>query len=1161
MQVGPTHMALYLLPPEEQQAGQHTAAQPARGNSAAGGQEQVRTAKRAAYSSVASEKKQVRKTELLRLGSIEPKYSARPRRAAAAAALQRMANSNGQEEDASDGEQPALRKAGSVSAGKEVGSAPGSRGTVTISAGGEASGGRVNETDLDGASSAAAAAGGGGEAEGPRGAQDHLNPPATAPAPAANCSLVLLNKEPCPSRACRHLPPGNSTQRPTASDCRGSLLPFSSTAAAPGVEFVGSFNTTAAVAPRLDVEEHHVQAPAEAATGAVSLPLEPAAATLGVEVRPSSYGPVSALAAPAAAAIDDREEGGGRECGAGTTGMVPHGWLDVVMAPPIASSPKGGMLKGGAACFREGAANTTTVAVGLGNSDLGGVGNLQLAGAAPAISRGGEDINRPDPVAFGAKPEPSADALAEVVGSWVQLGNAATPLAVTARGSAATPVAGAAEASPPAAADAIADAALPVVSARATVGPATATADAAPPATSAAAIPAATALAPAAAAAEAEAEPRPPEAAEGEAAPAAAAEAKPRQSAAAAAAAEESPPATKSAVWDAPCGIKTPANEAGPPGLGSDLQLHLNHAAVPKAVKKEDCLQEGLRAVQLPAAAVAATAAAARSRASMGMKSRRVPTAAVPIGADTMTLPEHGLFTGAVNQVEAAGTRGEKQHGIKKQPRAKVGLSKNSSRDAAGNGLGGDGGEGNGGVSLPIPSNAAAEPLLRAAGLNAVHNGSSGERGMRAPRGMQRLVSIAAGVKAEPPAVGPSPASVPATAAAQEPPLPPTAGLDVAAAAGVSLLPVVRGGDSPMPAPAAVVAECEALTAGRSLLPHAAAGVVAQQVKSEQLAPQADDAAAMGAAAGAASAPSPMNIAITTAAGGGQISAIGRTATGAEGFIAAIEGAAATAATANGARMPASIAVQSSAGTQTAATATTAAARRARSLDSVPMHAATAAEVIVIDNSDDESAELAAGVLMAGKGGAVFQQRSELMEMAGVKREPDTEVGNALAAATSAAAAAVEVCRVQAAILGEGLPAAPTLEAVEAQAAPAAAGMQMASNQQLLGALLPGLNPREAMGKGILDIAASEATVEVAAAAAGASSNDVAGTSVANLPAGLENSCQEILDTAAARSSGSILLGVGLSGGEQGGHATPRTYRQMQQPVALLIGGLLWLCW
>ena len=721
-------------------------------------------------------------------------------------------------------------------------------------------------------------------------------------------------------------------------------------------------------------------------------------------------------------------------------------------------------------------------------------------------------------------------------------------MAVTARGSAATPVAGAAEASPPAAADAIADAALPVVSARATVAPATATADAAPPATSAAAIPVTAALAPAAAAAEAEL--RPPEAAEGEAAPSAAAaaeptppaaaEAKPRQSAAAAAAAEESPPATKAAACDAPCGIEPPANEAGPPGLGSKLQLQLNHAALAKAVKKENCLQGGLRLVKLPAAAVAATSAAAGRRASMGMKSRRVPTAAVPIGADTMTSPELGVVTVTVGQVEAAGTRVEKQHGINEQPRAKVGLSKNSSRDAAGNGLGGDGGEGNGGVSLPNPSNAAAEPLLRAAGLHAVHNGSSGERGMRAPRGMQRLVSIAAGVKAEPPAVGPSPASVPATAAAQEPHLPPTAGLDVAAAAGVSLLPVVRGGDSPMPAPAAVVAECEALTAGRSLLPHAAAGVVAQQVKSEQLAPQADDAAAMGAAAGAASAPSPMNIAITTAAGGGQISAIGRTAAGAEGFIAAIEGAAATAATANGARMPAAIAVQSSAGTQTAATATTAAARRARSLDSVPMHAATAAEVIVIDDSDDESAELAAGVLMAGKGGAVFQQRSKLMEMAGVNREPDTEVGNALAAATSAAAAAVEVCRVRAAILGEGLPAAPTLEAVEAQAAPAAAGVQMASNQQLLGALLPGLNPREAMGEGVLDIAASGAPVEVTAAAgAGASSGDVTLTASANPLAGLDNSAQEILDTAAARSSGSIPLGAGISGGEQGGHATP----------------------
>ena len=1154
IQVAPSHIALHLLPPEEQQEGQHTAAEPAWEDTAAGGKGQVRTAKRAAPKNAAQEKKQVRKTDFLGTGSTEPHYSARPRRAAAAAALQGFqvrATSIEEEEDASDGEPAAVKKAGQMSAGKEVGSAPGSRGAVPTSARREAFGGRVGVMDVDrGRSAPAATAGGGGEAKEAGAAQDHPYPPATAravaAAPATSGSPVLQSKEPCASRVCSHLLSNNSTQRPTASACRVSLLPFSSTAAALGVEVVGSFNTMAAVAACLNAGEQHVRAPAEAATGSVRLPPESAAPTLGVEVRAFSYGPVLALTAPAAAAaIDDREEGGGRECGAGTTGMVPQGWLDMVVAPPIASSPKGGMLQGGAACFREGAANTTAVAVRLGDRDKGGVGSLQLAGAAPAISRGGEDINRPAPVTFGVKPEPSADALAEVVGSWVQLGSAAPPLAASARGSAATPVAGAAEASPPAAADAIADAALPVVSARATVAPATATADAAPPATSAAAIPATTALAPAAAAAEAE--PRPPEAAEGEGAPPAAAEAepappaaaeaKPRQSAAAAAA-EESPRATKAAAWDAPCGIKTPANEAGPPGLGSDLQLHLNHAAVPKAVKKEDCLQEGLQAVQLPAAVVAATAAAAGSRATVGMKSRRVPTPAVPTGADT--LPEHGVFTGAVDQVEPAGARGAKQHGIEKHAKPKVSLSKNSSEDAGGNGLGGDGGgdggggEGNDGVGLHIPSDTALEAALRAAGPNAVRNGSSWKGGMGAPRGERRLGLITAAVKAEPPAVGGRSASVPATAAAQGPSLPTAAGLAFPAAVIVPPLPVVQEGKSPMPAPAAVVVEGEAVTAGGSLFPNAAAGAVAQQVKYEKPAPQADDAAAMGSAAEAAPAPiaaaeaAPVPMNIPTTATGGLISAIGRT-TAAEGFIGVIEGLAAATAAANGARMPAAIGVQSSAGTQTAATATTAAARRARSLHSIPMHAATAAEVIVIEDSDDESEELATGVVGVREGDAVFQQRAELREVAGVKQEPDTEFGNASTATTLAAAAAVTVCSMQAAILGEGVPAA--------------AGIQMASNQQLLGALLPGLNLRlQAVGEGVLDIATPGAPVEVAAAAAaatGASSGDVTGdaAAAANPATGPGKSVREIPDTAAARSSGSIPLGVGLSGGEQVGHA------------------------
>ena len=142
------------------------AAQPAREATAAGGQEQARTARRAARSSPALEKKQ--RPQLLGTDSYKPHYSARPRRAAAAAALQGiqvMATSSGEEEDASDGE-PAVGKAGSVSAGKVVGLAPGSRGVVLTSTGGELSAGWVEVMDLGGrCSAAAAAAGGGGEAD------------------------------------------------------------------------------------------------------------------------------------------------------------------------------------------------------------------------------------------------------------------------------------------------------------------------------------------------------------------------------------------------------------------------------------------------------------------------------------------------------------------------------------------------------------------------------------------------------------------------------------------------------------------------------------------------------------------------------------------------------------------------------------------------------------------------------------------------------------------------------------------------------------------------------------------------------------------------------------------------------------------------------------
>ena len=312
------------------------AAQPACEDTAAGGQEQLRTAKRAAPGSAASAKKHVRTTQLLRTGSLKPKYSARPRRGAAAAArqgIQVMATSSGGEEDPSDGEPPTVGKAGSVPAGKEVGLAPGARGALQTSAGGEASGGRVDAMDVDGGRSAAgAAAGGSGEAKEAEAVEDHLYQPATAPAeaaaPAANGSPVVQSKEPCASRVCSHMPPSNSTQRPTASACRASLLSFSSTAAAPGVKVVRTFSTMTAVAACLGAEEQHVQAPAKAATEAVRLPPEPASATLGVEVKPSSSGPILAVAAPAAAAIDGRwAEGGGSKSGASLGWHQRGGWV------------------------------------------------------------------------------------------------------------------------------------------------------------------------------------------------------------------------------------------------------------------------------------------------------------------------------------------------------------------------------------------------------------------------------------------------------------------------------------------------------------------------------------------------------------------------------------------------------------------------------------------------------------------------------------------------------------------------------------------------------------------------------------------------------------------------------------------------------------------
>ena len=882
---------------------------------------------------------------------------------------------------------------------------------------------------------------------------------------------VLQIKEPCASRVRSHLPPIDSTQRPHVDGGKASLLPFNSTAAsldtpfspppaatmgdinaAAGagadaahsscIEVVGSFNTMAAVAACLDPEEQHVQANADVAAG--TLPTEPAPATLGVVPNRYSSGYVST-----AAAIADRwEEGVGRESAA-SPGMVSQGPLGTVVAPPLTSSPTGGVLVGRAVGCRERGAKSMAGAAAVDDMGKGCVGSLQLAGAAPVLSRRDVDVNRSASVTFAVKPEPSVYALAEVLGTRVQLGkgNVAPPLA--ARGSAATTVAVVAEAS--------------------------ASLSSSPP-------PAATGRTPAAAAA--------------------------------------------AILFAVP--LAANAN-AAPPVTSAIVQLPAAPAA---AVAAEDFRTAG---------AVAAGATAIT----------KAQIASVPTEAEAMMLPEHGAFSGSVDQVEAAGPPGARQYGIEKQHRAKGTLSKNSSRDTAGNEAGGECGKTNGRLGQPIPSNTASEPEVRAAVPYSVCNTSNRERGTGAPRGVQGSASVAAAVKSELPAVGGSLGSVPATAAAQEPPLPPLAGSSVAAA--VLGPEALCEGGPPISAPAKAVLGPEALTTGEMLLPHIAAEIMAQQVKLQKPSPGAADAAATVSGAAAAEPPVPLSIATTAAAAAGPISGAGRTAAAAaaEGLVAAVEGPAAvtrgkdTAAT-NDATKPAAIGVQSSDGTQAAADAATAAAGRVRGAPntsgerSQPIQAATAAEVIVIDDSDGESAELAAGVLAVGERGAVLQQPGEVRGRAGVKQERDCEGKKA---PTSATVAAVEVCRVQAAVLGQGVPAAPMQAAVEAQAALALAGEHMATKQQPPGVLELELIPVEAVGlEGGVDMTAPGAPGRLAAGG-GAGSGDVAGVAAPEPAIGLVAATQEAHVTAAFGSKWDRPLEVGLFQGEQGGHAIPNMQR------------------
>ena len=408
----------------------------------------------------------------------------------------------------------------------------------------------------------------------------------------------------------------------------------------------------------MDPKEQHVQAHAEAAAiAAVSLPPEPASATLGVVSNPS--GPVLAAAPPTAAVRGGWEEGDGRASGASSE-RVSQEQVGTVAGPSIPNSPKDGMLEGSAVCCRDGGPNAVAVAAGLGGRDMGGVGSLQLAGAAVIPSKRGDAVN--SSMTFAVKPEPSVYALADVLRIQVQLGKGKAPLLpVTARGSAATTAApfslfptsplppaaattaapaGTAAATPfaePLAANIDADAAPTVASARATLARTIASAGAAPFAASA--VTPATTVAGEAAALKAEPEP-PATAAEAEQAPADTAEAATEPPAAAQAAleplaaAEAAPrPAGQTAACGALCGIELQASKPGSQGAGFKRQLQLYHAVLTKAVKEESSLQEGLQAVQLPAAQAAAiaaeglptkrAAAAGGGSASKGMKRRK----------------------------------------------------------------------------------------------------------------------------------------------------------------------------------------------------------------------------------------------------------------------------------------------------------------------------------------------------------------------------------------------------------------------------------------------------------------------------------------------------------------------------------------------------------
>ena len=372
---------------------------------------------------------QVQEAELPGTGSSEPNYSDRPKRAAAAAALQGfqvLASSSGEEEDAtrsgededatssgeegdsSDGE-PLVVVGGaeSFSAGKELGSAPGSRQAVPRSAGG----GTGGQVDLDGERSAAAAAAarGGGEAGG---AEDHTYPSGVRPIAAGSDERILQGKEPCASRACSRLSPSDSTQRPTASVCKPSLLPSNSTVAAPtalsppppsAATEGGAVSVAAAAGAAVAVHGRLGAATGAAAGGAIAAAeaqANDAAAASGVGGNHKGAAAVGVARGGNAGAT----AAGGNEAGAATGGS--------------GSSGRGPMLPAGVWSAERNAslATAATPAQAFSSCPAGGSSLPSHAGSIPPLSAAStRPPPPPPPAAVAAAPAAPRDTAASAI--------------------------------------------------------------------------------------------------------------------------------------------------------------------------------------------------------------------------------------------------------------------------------------------------------------------------------------------------------------------------------------------------------------------------------------------------------------------------------------------------------------------------------------------------------------------------------------------------------------------------------------------------------------------------------------------------------------------------------------------------------------------------